>query len=134
MNILGGTIPEAEEAKLQGYVDGKNFLTVRAPDGRDYGAVLTVHSPDGAGELTYGTEHDSASNRRWWSRAIPVQYQSSTLQSGTAGYLHLSTAVPDWVEDHNLCYETSVESVIATRIDPLTINWRMRAISTYSIR
>ena len=32
MNILGGTIPEAEEAKLQGYVDGKNFPTVRAPD------------------------------------------------------------------------------------------------------
>ena len=106
MNILGGTIPEIEEAKLQGYVDGKNFPTVRAPDGRDYGAVLTVHPPDGASELTYGTEHDYASHRRWWSRAIPVQYQSSTLQSGTAGYLHLSTAVPDWVEDHHLYNST----------------------------
>ena len=41
---MGGTIPEAEEAKLQGYVDGKNFPTVRAPDGRDYGSSMVESS------------------------------------------------------------------------------------------
>ena len=28
------------------------------------------------------------------------------MQSGTAGYLHLSTAVPDWIEDHHLYNST----------------------------
>ena len=44
MNILGGTIPEAEEAKLQGYVDGKNFPTVRAPDGYSQYTLLMVQA------------------------------------------------------------------------------------------
>ena len=128
MNISGGTIPEAEEAKLQGYVDGKKRYSQYTPLMAQANS-LTAPSMTPQVIVDGGAEQSQCNIRVAPCRAALQATCILALLYRTGWKTIIYTTVRG--AQH---YVTFVESVIATPIDQLTINWRMRVTSTYSIR